>query len=106
MSFEALDKPALFFGHTHIPLAFFDTTPMTYTMEEEFKLDSNVKALINVGSVGQPRDEDPRSSCAVYDTDSSTVKILRTPYDVETAGRKILEAGLPEPLAVRLSLGK
>ena len=110
LSFEALDKPVLFYGHTHIPLTFFDTTPMTYTMENEIKITSEIKALVNVGSVGQPRDEDPRASYAVFDMDEATgegvVRITRIPYDVASAAKKILEAGLPEPLAIRLELGK
>jgi predicted phosphodiesterase len=110
LSFEALDKPVLFYGHTHIPLTFFDTTPMTYTMENEIRIMPDMKALVNVGSVGQPRDEDPRASFAVYEMTDSTgegvVRIRRIPYDVQSAGRKIREAGLPEPLAIRLELGK
>ena len=110
LSFESLDKPVLFYGHTHIPLTFFDTTPMTYTMESEIRITSDMKALVNVGSVGQPRDEDPRASFAVYEmADSSgegVVKIRRVPYDVQAAAKKILDAGLPEPLAIRLELGK
>ena len=110
LSFEALDKPVLFYGHTHIPLTFFDTTPMTFTMENEIRITSDMKALVNVGSVGQPRDEDPRASFAVYEQVDSTgegvVRIHRIPYDVSAASRKIVAAGLPEPLAIRLELGK
>ena len=106
LSFEALDKPVLFYGHTHIPLTFFDTTPMTYTMEREVKIDPDIKTLINVGSVGQPRDEDPQASYAIYDTDRLLARLKRIPYDVAAAGQKILDAGLPEALALRLQLGK
>ena len=110
LSFDALDKPVLFYGHTHIPLTFFDTTPMTYTMESEIRVTSETKALVNVGSVGQPRDENANASYAVYDLDETTgegvVRIKRVPYDVASAAKKILAAGLPEPLAIRLELGK
>ncbi len=110
LSFESLDKPVLFYGHTHIPLTFFDTTPMTYTMETEIRVAADMKALVNVGSVGQPRDEDPRASYAIYEMADSNgegvVKIHRIPYDVQSAAKKILDAGLPEPLAIRLELGK
>lgn len=110
LSFEALDKPVLFYGHTHIPITFFDTTPMTFTTEGEIRITSDMKALINVGSVGQPRDEDPRASYAVYEVGDSSgegvVYIRRIPYDVASASRKIIAAGLPEPLAIRLELGK
>lgn len=110
LSFEALDKPVLFYGHTHIPITFFDTTPMTFTTEGEIRITSDMKALVNVGSVGQPRDEDPRASYAVYEVGDSNgegvVYIRRVPYDVASASRKIIAAGLPEPLAIRLELGK
>ncbi len=110
LSFDALDKPLLFYGHTHIPLAFFDTTPMTYTTDPEIRITRDIKALVNVGSVGQPRDEDARASFAVFEMDPETgegvVRTRRVPYDVTAAARKILDAGLPEPLAIRLELGK
>jgi predicted phosphodiesterase len=110
LSFEALDKPVLFYGHTHIPLTFFDTTPMTYVMDSEIPITREIKALVNVGSVGQPRDEDPRASYAVCELDEGSnegvVHIRRVPYDVASAAKKILDAGLPEPLAIRLELGK
>jgi len=106
LSFECLDKPVLFYGHTHIPLAFFDTVPMTYTMDEEIRVNPDGKTLINIGSVGQPRNEDPRASCVLYDSDELVARMLRVPYDVKAAGRKIIEAGLPEVLAIRLELGK
>jgi diadenosine tetraphosphatase ApaH/serine/threonine PP2A family protein phosphatase len=106
LSFECLDKPLLFYGHTHIPLAFFNTVPMTYSMEEEVKVSPEGKTLINVGSVGQPRDENPRASCALYDHAQQTVSLHRVPYDVRSAAHKIIAAGLPEALALRLELGK
>lgn len=62
--------------------------------------------LVNPGSVGQPRDGDPRASAAVIDTEQREVSIRRIPYDVATAQRKIHQAGLPEFLADRLALGR
>jgi predicted phosphodiesterase len=106
LSFECLDKPVLFYGHTHIPLAFFDTVPMTYTMDQEIHINPEGKTLINIGSVGQPRNEDPRASYALYDSDKQIVYLQRVSYDLKSAGRKIIEAGLPEALAIRLELGK
>ena len=106
LSFEALDKPLLFYGHTHIPLTFFDTTPMTYTMDSEVEIDTAIKTLVNVGSVGQPRDENPNACYGIYDDQAMTVELRRVVYDVEAAAAKIREAGLPEALAVRLELGK
>ncbi len=106
LSFEALDKPILFYGHTHIPLTFFDTKPMTYTMDAEIPVGDGTRTLVNVGSVGQPRDEDPRACMAIYDDEIGVVKICRVEYDVEKAAQRIVDAGLPEALAVRLQLGK
>ncbi len=106
LSFEALDKLLLFHGHTHIPLAFFDTTPMTYTMDCEVEISRDVKTLVNVGSVGQPRDENSKACYAIFDDQKLTVELRRVAYDVEAAAAKIREAGLPEALAIRLELGK
>ena len=63
------------------------------------------KVLMNVGSVGQPRDEDPRAAFAICDTDTGEASIQRVTYDVASAQRKIINAGLPEVLANRLALG-
>jgi len=56
--------------------------------------------------VGQPRDENPKSSFAIYDSEKEQVKIHRVEYDIETTARKILDAGLPEILAERLKYGR
>lgn len=105
-NFRLLERPVLFLGHSHQPLAFFQTQPMTYSLEPVITLDPAVKAIVNVGSVGQPRDEDPRSAFAVYDEETHTVEIRRVEYDVDKAAGKILDAGLPQALALRLTLGK
>ena len=61
--------------------------------------------FLNPGSVGQPRDRDPRAAFAIYDT-KGYVEYRRVPYDVETTISKMQEAGLPEFLAYRLSVGR
>ena len=63
------------------------------------------RVLMNVGSVGQPRDEDPRAAYGFVDTDRQVLCIRRVAYDIPAVQRKILRAGLPEVLANRLSLG-
>jgi diadenosine tetraphosphatase ApaH/serine/threonine PP2A family protein phosphatase len=63
------------------------------------------KVLMNVGSVGQPRDEDPRAAYAIYDSETRDASIHRVSYDIASAQRKIMNAGLPEVLANRLALG-
>ena len=63
------------------------------------------KVLMNVGSVGQPRDEDPRAAYALFDTDTGSASIRRVDYDIASVQQKIRDVGLPEVLAHRLSLG-
>ncbi len=106
-NFRAMDRPLLFLGHSHQPLVFYDTSPVTYSMDTLIRLDgSPPKIIVNIGSVGQPRDEDPRASYAVYDDDKGEICVRRVEYDIERAAAKIIEAGLPEALALRLKYGK
>lgn len=106
INFRMLDNEICFCSHSHVPMAFFDSTPMTYTLDEEFELDPAVKTIVNVGSVGQPRDENPLACYCIYDDQTHVVEIHRVEYDIEIAAQKILEAGLPPALALRLSLGR
>jgi diadenosine tetraphosphatase ApaH/serine/threonine PP2A family protein phosphatase len=72
----------------------------------KFKIDPSKKYFINVGAVGQPRDNNPRSAYVIYDMDAGTIELRRLDYDIATAQRKILAAGLPERLAERLEFGR
>jgi len=67
---------------------------------------SGNRYLINPGSVGQPRDENPRASFGLFDTDAFTYENVRVPYDTELAAEKVRAAGLPDRLARRLLRGK
>jgi diadenosine tetraphosphatase ApaH/serine/threonine PP2A family protein phosphatase len=104
------DAPIVFFGHTHLP-AIFSLSPEghlggTFVKEEStFKLDPRNRYLINPGSVGQPRDRNPESSFAMYDSKKRTVKFFRVAYDIPATQQAILRAGLPKVLAARLSYG-
>jgi diadenosine tetraphosphatase ApaH/serine/threonine PP2A family protein phosphatase len=69
-------------------------------------VEKGKKYFINVGSVGQPRDGDPRAAYVIYDLKAGTIELRRLEYDFEKTQAKILEAGLPERLANRLALGK
>ena len=71
----------------------------------EVELEAGRRYLINVGSVGQPRDGDPRAAYALWDVDGRRVTIERVPYDLASTRRKIVAAGLPTFLAERLSIG-
>ena len=64
------------------------------------------KYFINTGSVGQPRDGNWRAAYCIYDIDNHTVERLRTKYDLATAQKKIIKAGLPQLLAERLAIGR
>jgi diadenosine tetraphosphatase ApaH/serine/threonine PP2A family protein phosphatase len=69
-------------------------------------LEEDRRYLINPGSVGQPRDGDPRASCAIADTAARHVTLHRVPYSVQSAQQKVLRAGLPDVLARRLGVGR
>jgi diadenosine tetraphosphatase ApaH/serine/threonine PP2A family protein phosphatase len=99
-----------FFGHTHLPVRFIRRGGSVALLDiagdgADFDLDERDRHLINPGSVGQPRDGDPRASFAIFDDDERRVTCHRVAYDTDTARRKILEAGLPTALGDRLLYG-
>ena len=99
----AAKTPVCFVGHTHAPGIFcLDSGRIERLGAWQVKIDYKKKYVINVGSVGQPRDGDPRASYAIYDAGAKTVEIKRVPYDIKSAQDKILKAGLPAFLAARL----
>jgi len=109
--FRRTDFPICFFGHSHFPVIFelspdAITTILTVAPAFRFKLREGARYLINPGSIGQPRDGNPLSSFAIFDSTARTVTIHRIAYRVQNAQRRILEAGLPRPLADRLALGR
>ena len=106
VSFEEMNSEICFVGHSHVPIVFFDTNPISYVVKEEIKISKKERTIVNVGSVGQPRDENPKSCYALYDNDESTVKLIRVKYDIDAAYDKIIKAGLPEILAARLREGR
>ena len=95
-----------FFGHTHVPVAFMRDTVVRGGTYSKFKVDPSKKYFINVGAVGQPRDNNPKSAYVIYDMDASTIELRRLDYDIAAAQKKILDAGLPERLAERLAFGR
>jgi diadenosine tetraphosphatase ApaH/serine/threonine PP2A family protein phosphatase len=121
---RATRRPLCLFGHTHIPAVFRlsrevsqanDVSPGNATIDligpakgTSFTIDmkENVHYLVNCGAVGQPRDGDPRAGYGIVDTDARTVVTMRIAYDVTNAQRKIIQAGLPDILAKRLSVGR
>ena len=112
-AFEAASRPVCLFGHTHVAVGFrYADSALeivagpgdTAGLVLEFEPDA--KYLINAGSVGQPRDGDPRAGAAIVDVTARRIELFRIPYPIEEAQRKIRLAGLPEVLAKRLSLGR
>ena len=104
---EHLDKKLTFFGHTHLQGGFLLAARGVKRCPpgQVVQLEADDYYLINPGSVGQPRDGDPRAAYALYSPEDRTVEFRRVPYDVGQAAAKILEAGLPESLAMRLFEG-
>ncbi len=105
-SFGARDFRIACYGHTHVPLVFSQMGErVAMTMNPRVELAREGRYLINAGSVGQPRDQDPRASYAIVDTDVGVATFHRVAYDVERASAKIRAAGLPEQLGTRLLVG-
>jgi diadenosine tetraphosphatase ApaH/serine/threonine PP2A family protein phosphatase len=107
---DASNRPVCLFGHTHLPVIFTlqGTQLMADLPDEELRsltIDKNASYLINAGSVGQPRDGDPRAAYAVYHTDGVIV-FSRVEYNIAEAQRRISAAGLPQSLANRLGIGR
>lgn len=109
-SFAARPTAVTFFGHTHIPTLFArngGTTEVRILEPEEGEIELSAEHvyLINPGSVGQPRDRDPRAAYMIFDSERLTVRLYRVSYPLEDAQQRILDAGLPPVLAQRLAIG-
>ena len=104
---DAYQEPVCFIGHSHYP-GNFDRAGDTlhYSRNLEVRLEKGHRYLINVASVGQPRDGDPRAGYALYDDLERRVRHVRIDYDMAGAMRRILDAGLPRFLAERLQWGE
>jgi predicted phosphodiesterase len=113
-AFPYLERRLAFFGHTHIQGGFIwnrfrvETIPRPASNggRHTLEIDAACVYLINPGSVGQPRDGDPRAAYALFDSESQTVNYCRSIYDVQRAQKKIRDAGLPAILADRLAAGR
>jgi len=110
---QASDRPLCLFGHTHVQVGYmltgdqFTLSTMDVTRPLTISLaDKDAQHLINPGSVGQPRDGDPRAGYGLVDTDTLEMTIFRTEYPIADAQARIVAAGLPAVLAQRLALGR
>jgi len=104
-AFRRLTTRLCFIGHSHVPITFLKKGTIQVSQAREVHLDDHEAAIINVGSVGQPRDRDPRACYVLYDSDRAVILFRRVEYDVESAVDKILSAGLPQILGERLRVG-
>lgn len=103
LNFDILKTQICFYGHSHVPLAiFYDKGNIHVDKGGVFDLQNVDRVLVNVGSVGQPRDWDIRASYAIYDTNRKLVQIKRVKYNIRNAVDKIYKAGLPGINALRL----
>ena len=106
LSMALMRSPVCFIGHSHVPIVFVQNGVISYSLESEITVGDGSRAIVNVGSVGQPRDRDPRACCAIYDTETRTMQLRRYRYDVEAVVSKVQDAGLPIELGARLRLGR
>jgi len=107
LAFEAFATRVCFVGHSHVPAVWSlgSSGPDYERGAIDVRLDAGRRYIVNVGSVGQPRDRDPRAAYAVWDTDARRITVRRVSYDIAGARVKIHAAGLPRFLADRLSAG-
>ena len=107
MTREGLDAHVTFFGHTHVQGGFLVARGGIRRILPDgvLELEPDHQYLINPGSVGQPRDQDPRAAYALYTPEDRIIEFRRAKYDIAGAAQKILDAGLPTVLAARLYEG-
>ena len=105
-SFTYQHTTACFFGHTHVPMVFIRDEGVRRERIDHIRIEPTKKYMINMGSVGQPRDGNWRAAYCIYDIENNLVEQLRVKYDLAAAQKKIIEAGLPRLLAERLALGR
>jgi len=99
--------PLCFHGHTHVPIIYSNEPGgVVHYQPRDFTLELGQRLFINVGSVGQPRDGDPRASYVVYDMAARQIHFRRVAYDVQAAMARNRLAGLPEKCASRLEIGR
>ncbi|HEX9115390.1 MAG TPA: metallophosphoesterase family protein [Anaerolineae bacterium] len=109
LNFEHFSTPFCFVGHSHIQSLFQldemnDRVSMALTKVGQ-PMALRPRAIVNPGSVGQPRDRDPRAAYAIFDTENRTWEARRVPYDITAVQQRVREAGLPDKHAVRLAEG-
>jgi diadenosine tetraphosphatase ApaH/serine/threonine PP2A family protein phosphatase len=104
--FYFMTKPVAFIGHSHVPCLFMEDGEIRPLQHgDTLGLKAGRRCIVNVGSVGQPRDRDPRTAYVMYDDEKKTIRFNRLVYDWHKAAEKIRLAGLPFALADRITIG-
>jgi predicted phosphodiesterase len=115
MALHSASRPLCLYGHTHLPAIFkivdhdmesFEGEAPDPDREVVVRLQRGTQYLINAGSIGQPRDGDPRAGYGVLDDEAREIRLYRVAYPIHSAQQKIMAAGLPASLANRLALGR
>jgi len=107
-TFELLETDICFVGHTHVPGVFVksENNHIRYRKDNNADIKEDCKYIINVGSVGQPRDGNPMAAYCIYDTEKKNVQIKRISYDTRATRQKIINEGLPRFFGERLLIGR
>lgn len=107
-NFPEFNGQVCFIGHSHVPMVVAVNGSDEYRVirENPVRIEPNMRYIINVGSVGQPRDFIPKAAFAIYETDSQLYELFRVEYDIAETQSKIFKSGLPTFLAERLELGQ
>jgi diadenosine tetraphosphatase ApaH/serine/threonine PP2A family protein phosphatase len=108
-NFAYFETQLCFVGHTHLPIAYFaidGSKDVEWKMlQGDHPIHFERRAIVNPGSVGQPRDHDPRASYAIYDPDQKIWELRRVTYDISSVQKRIFDAGLPRRHGLRLAEG-
>lgn len=109
LNFSHFETPWCFVGHSHIQAMFVLNEKTEHVTFNQTQVDSTInlrpKLILNPGSVGQPRDRDPRAAYAIYDTEARTWTPRRVEYDIAEVQERIRAVGLPEKHAARIAEG-
>lgn len=101
MEMQSFTQDICFVGHSHVPVVY----NRHQVLKGDLKIEPNEKYIVNVGSIGQPRDGDPRLCFVIYEPETGDLKYVRLNYDIDRTYQKILKSGLPTFLAERLLKG-
>jgi diadenosine tetraphosphatase ApaH/serine/threonine PP2A family protein phosphatase len=108
-NFDYFETDYCFVGHTHLPVQYLlpegAERPKTIMASPGTGFNLEPRAILNPGSVGQPRDHDPRAAYAVFDSEPDTWEFRRVEYDIASVQKRIVDAGLPQRHAIRLAEG-